>query len=65
MIRAVPIGQNAAIHLLQIILSDLHFHNTFQFVKINMVLQPNFFHCLGTEQSQRALTCKNFIICSC
>ena len=33
MIRAVPIGQNAAIHWLQIILSDLHFHNTFQFVK--------------------------------
>ena len=44
MIRAVPIGQNAAIHLLQIILSDLHFHNTFQFIKYGAAAEF-FFHC--------------------
>ena len=45
---------NSSFRNLRIILSDLRFHNKFQFVKY--VLQPIFFFtAFGTERSQRAL----------
>ena len=46
---------------LRIILSDLRFHNTFEFVKYGA--SAYFFsRAFGTERSQRAFTSKFFII---
>ena len=46
---------NSSFRNLRIILSDLPFHNTFQFVKYG-ASAFFFFHCFGTGQSQRAFT---------
>ena len=50
---------------LRIILTDLRFHNTFQFVKYSA--SAYFFLLLSAqnELGQRAFTSKFFIICSC
>ena len=56
---------NSSFRNLRIILSDLRFHNTFQFVKYGASAKF-FFTAFGRERSQRALTSKFFIIsCSC
>ena len=55
---------NSSFRNLRIILSDLRFHNTFQFVKYG-ASALFFFTAFGIKRSQRALTSKFFIICSC
>ena len=55
---------NSSFRNLRIILSDLRFHNTFQFVKYGTSAYF-FFTAFGTERSQRAFASKFFIICSC
>ena len=55
--------RNSSFRNLGIILSDLRFHNTFQFVKYGA--SAWFFPVFGTERSQRAFTSKFLIICSC
>ena len=57
-----PLDCNSSFRNLRIILRDLRFHNTFQFVKCGASAA---FTAFGTERSQRALTSKFFIICSC
>ena len=49
---------NSSFRNLRIILSDLRFHNTFQFVKYGASAYFFLFTAYGTERSQRALTSK-------
>ena len=55
---------NSSFRNLRIILSDLLFYDTFQFVKYG-ASAIFFFTAFGTERSQGASTSKFFIICSC
>ena len=57
-------GINSSFRNLRIALSDLRFLNTFQFVKYGASAYF-FFTAFGTERSQRAITSKFLIICSC
>ena len=56
---------NSFFRNLRIILSDLRFLNTFQFVKYGASAYFFFFTAFGTKRSQRAFTRKLFIIFSC